>query len=55
MNSLHSQLRIKVISARAYTEERWIADQLANRLGLSTQAQLMRSLINKKAAELGVA
>ena len=55
MNSVPNQLRTEVIRARASTEERLIAEQLANRLGLSTQAQLVRSLINEKAEELGVA
>ena len=54
MNSAPDKARTEIIRARASTQERMIADQLARHLGLSNQAQLVRSLINEKALELGV-
>lgn len=54
MNTAPDKLRTEVIRARASTEERMVAEQLARHLGLSNQAQLVRSLISEKALELGV-
>ena len=42
------------LNARASTEERMVADQLQRALGFKSQSALIRSLVNSKAAELGM-
>ena len=49
-----AELRTEVIRARASTKERMVAEQVAAELGLANSAQLVRHLINEKAAALGV-
>ena len=46
--------RTEFITARASSTERMIAERLQLTLGLENQSQLVRSLIEQKAAELGV-
>lgn len=46
--------RDNLIAARASTEERLRADKLMSRLNLSSYGQLVRQLLEEKAAALGV-
>lgn len=43
-----------LIAARASTQERMLAEQLAVRLGLKSQSDLVRSLITTKAKALNL-
>ena len=55
MNSNPTLSRSEFITARASTAERMTAEKLQLTLGLTNQSQLVRSLIQEKAQELGVA
>lgn len=46
--------RTSYITARASTAERMRAEKLQHSLGLDNQSELMRTLIEMKAAEMGV-
>ena len=54
MNSNPTLSRSEFITARASTAERITAEKLQLTLGLANQSQLVRNLIEEKAAELGV-
>lgn len=49
-----AKARTEIIRARASTQERLVAEQVASELGLANPSQLVRCLINEKALELGV-
>ena len=54
MNYKPTLSRSEIITALASTAERMTAEKLQLTLGLTNQSQLVRSLIQEKAQELGV-
>jgi len=54
MASKATSVKDNWITARASTDERMLAEQLMNQLGLKSHSALVRTLINEQAAALNL-